>query len=150
MNIETLDMETQEYINQLKRRIADQRDTIEELSEQLKAEQEIRQSAEFRIKTELEPRINQEKAQYDYFVASGGTGAEAGEAFKDKVDELIDLVEENPEHFEWDYSRGGDVYAMVLHLVNAHINDGLKDLCIEDIEDKPEQEKPKKNAMVER
>lgn len=77
------------YIRDLKNTIYKQQRKIRELNEVLQKEQDARRHYEFRIETELEPRIKQEKATYDNWVSTD-TVAEGSECFKDIIDDLID------------------------------------------------------------
>ena len=77
------------YIRDLKNTIYKQQRKIRELNEVLQKEQDARMHYEFRIETELEPRINQEKAAYDNWVSTD-TVAEGSECFKDIIDDIID------------------------------------------------------------
>lgn len=118
------------YIRDLKYTIEKQQRKIQELNEILQKEQDTKRHYEFRIETELEPRIRQEEAAYDNWVLTD-TGVEASECFEDMVDELIDMVKDNPVYFEWD-SCEGDIYQMILCLIRFHILDNLKNFCITD------------------
>ncbi len=124
--------EYEDYIRRLKDKIDEQRRTIQELSNKLQKEQELRQSCEFRIETELEPRIRREKASYDAWVTTN-RAAEASECFADKVDELIEMVKEDPGYFIWG-SSDGDIYEMTLCLILFYILDDLKNFRITDKE----------------
>lgn len=124
--------EYEDYICRLKDKIDEQRRTIQGLNKELKKEQDVRRSYEFRIETELEPRIRREKASYDAWVTTD-KAAEASEHFGDKVDDLIEMVEENPDYFIWE-SSSGDIYEMILCLIRFHILDDLENYCIVDKE----------------
>lgn len=124
--------EYEDYIRRLKDKIDEQRRTIQELSNKLQTERELRQSCEFRIETELEPRVRREKASYDAWVTTD-RAAEVSECFVDEVDELIEMVEENPDYFIWE-SSDGDIYEMILCLIRFYILDDLKNFCITDKE----------------
>lgn len=111
--------EYKKYIRELKYKIDEQQNTIRELNIKLKKEQDTRQHCEFLIETELEPRIKQEKVAYDAWVTTDKR-AEAADCFEDKINELIEMVKENPAYFEWD-SCEGDIYQMILYLIRFHI-----------------------------
>lgn len=124
--------EYEDYIRQLKNKIDEQQRTIQELNKELQKEQDTRRHYEFRIETELEPRIKQEKVAYDAWVTTD-RAAEVSECFGDKVDGLIEMVEDNPDYFVWD-SSDGDIYEMILFLIRCHILSDLKNVCIADKE----------------
>lgn len=126
------EQEYEDYIRRLKHKIDEQWRTIQELNKELQKEQDIKRSYEFRIETELEPRIRREKAAYDAWITTD-RAAEASECFGDKVDELIEMVEDNPDYFVWESSEG-DIYEMILCLIRFHILDDLKNICITDKE----------------
>ena len=109
--------EMRELIERLKNTVYDLQEKNRELSDKLRKEREVREGCEFRIRSELEPRIRREKASYDAYVLTDHA-AEASESFYDKVDDLIAMVKENPAYFCWqDYD--GDVYEMILYLIIA-------------------------------
>lgn len=56
----------QSYIDDLKYKISKLQDTISFLKQENRKLQESKDHAEFRICTELEPRIKQEKRNYDF------------------------------------------------------------------------------------
>lgn len=102
--------------------------TLRKYQEDLQSEREKRTSAEWRIERELEPRIKAEERAYDFWV-SEDTGAEACECFSSLIDEMIDFVEDNDKHMEWD-SRSGDLEEMILYLIRH--KDDVKHLSIID------------------
>lgn len=124
------DKEYAEIIRGLKEKIYELRGRINELSDQLRKERDTREHCEYVIKSELEPRIKREEAAYDAWITTDHA-AEAAETFSDKVDELIDMVKENPAYFDWDGSHG-DIYEMVLYLLKAEANEELKEFRITD------------------
>lgn len=89
--------------------------------EQLKNENEdlIKANAhsEFIIRTELEPRIKQEKQNYDSWVAQD-TGERESEYFCNTIDELYNYVtnKDYERYFEWEQTDK-DLYAMILYLI---------------------------------
>ena len=118
------------YIECLKNKIETLTNQNHQLSQELKKATEDRDHAEFRIRTELEPRIKQEKRNYDFWIAQQ-TGAEQCNHFEYLVDELCDFVDsEYPECFEWENPEG-DLYDMILFLVK-----NKKDINIYKIEEK--------------
>lgn len=114
MEIEERDVE------ELKRKIQELKRENEKLSEELHLVEQEKEHLSFRIETELEPRIKQEKRAYDAYVSTDHA-AEAAESFCGKVDELIKMVQDNDNYFEWDYSDG-DLYERVLFLIKSQIN----------------------------
>lgn len=120
----------QSYIDDLKYIISKLQDTISSLKQENRKLQEDRDHAEFRIRTELEPRIKQEERNYDFWITQQ-TGAEQCNYFEYLVDELCDFVDsEYPECFEWENPEG-DLYSMILFLVK-----NKKDINIYKIEEK--------------
>lgn len=120
----------QSYIDDLKYKISKLQDTISFLKQENHKFQEERDHAEFRILTELEPRIKQEKRSYDFWITQQ-TGAEQCDHFKYLVDELCDFVDsEYQEYFEWENTEG-DLYDMILFLIK-----NKKDIDIYKIEEK--------------
>lgn len=122
--------EMRELIERLKNKVYDLQEKNRELSDKLRKEREVREGCEFRIRSELEPRIRREKASYDAYVLTDHA-AEAAESFSGKVDELIEMVKENPAYFVWG-SKDDDIYSMVLYLIGAEINEELREFCITD------------------
>ena len=102
--------------------------TLRKYQEDLQSEREKRTSAEWRIERELEPRIKAEERAYDFWV-SEDTGAEACECFSSLIDEMIDFVEDNDKHMEWD-SSSGYLEEMILYLIRH--KDDVKHLSIID------------------
>lgn len=80
-------------------------------------------SANFKIRTELEPRIKAERDSYDRWL-SEDTGAQACESFSGLIDDLIDFVEEADKYMDWD-SRSGDLEEMILFLIKNREDDDL-------------------------
>ena len=118
------------YIDDLKYKISKLQDTISSLKQENRKLQENRDHAEFRIRTELEPRIRQEQRSYDIWITQQ-TGEEQCNHFEYLVDELCDFVDsEYPECFEWENPEG-DLYDMILFLVK-----NKKDINIYKIEEK--------------
>lgn len=104
------------YIERLKDKINKLSSRIYELDKELKKATEDRDYAEFRICTELEPRIRQEQRSYDFWVKQQ-TGEEQCDYFCSTIDELCDYVDEqNEDFFDWDWDKG-DLYEMILFLV---------------------------------
>lgn len=63
--------EQDEIIEKLRWQLRDKNSQIEDLQEEIRNLQRKLESAECRIKTELEPRIQREKRSYDYWVTNG-------------------------------------------------------------------------------
>lgn len=99
---------------------------IQKYQEDLRSETDRRISAEWRIERELEPRIKAEERAYDLWLAED-TGARECECFCDKIDELVDMVEDTNEvYFDWDY-KDGDLYEKVLYLIKEHLKEKNND-----------------------
>lgn len=104
------------YIDNLKYEISKLQDTISFLKQEKRKLQEDYDNAEFRIRTELEPRIQQERTTYDFWVKQQ-TGEEQCDYFCSTIDKLCDYVDEqNEDFFDWDWDKG-DLYEMILFLI---------------------------------
>lgn len=101
---------------------------IHKYQEDLSFERDKRISAEWRIESELEPRIKAEERSYDLWLAED-TGAEACESFSSLIDEMINFVEDNDKYMDWD-SSSGDLEEMILYLI--HNKDNVGHLYIQD------------------
>lgn len=64
------------------------------------------------IESELNPRIEAEKRAYDFYVSTDRS-LEAEGRFEELVEELRNMVLENPEYFEWE-DIDGDLVSRVL------------------------------------
>lgn len=94
---------------------------IHKYQEDLSSERDKRVSAEWRIERELEPRIKAEERAYDMWLAED-TGARECECFCDKLDELINMVEDDEKYFDWE-SEDGDLYERVLCLIKKYLKE---------------------------
>lgn len=104
------------YIERLKDKIDKLSSQVFKLNQELKKTTEDRDNAEFRIRTELEPRIQQERTTYDFWVKQQ-TGEEQCDYFCSTIDKLCDYVDEqNEAFFDWDWDKG-DLYEMILFLI---------------------------------
>lgn len=104
------------YIDDLKYKISKLQDTISFLKQENRKLQEDRDHAEFRIRTELEPRIQQERTTYDFW-AKQQTGEEQCDYFCSTIDKLCNYVDEqNESFFDWEWDKG-DLYEMILFLI---------------------------------
>lgn len=118
------------YIERLKDKINKLSSQVFKLNQELKKTTEDRDNAEFRIRTELEPRIQQERTTYDLWVKQQ-TGEEQCDYFCSTIDKLCDYVDEQNEGF-FDWGLGeGDLYEMILFLIKNH-----EDIDIYKIEEK--------------
>ena len=91
----------------------------QELKEQLDKLRLDKEGLELRIKQELEPRLKQEAACYDAYV-SYDKAAEACESFVCKVDELVEMVKENPEYYSFE-NRDGDTVEKILWAIKQEV-----------------------------
>lgn len=104
------------YIDNLKYEISKLQDTISFLKQEKRKLQEDYDNSEFHIRTELEPRIQQERTTYDFW-AKQQTGEEQCDYFCSTIDKLCDYVDEqNEDFFDWDWDKG-DLYEMILFLI---------------------------------
>lgn len=94
---------------------------LNKYKEDLKLETERRNSAEYRIETELEPRIKAEKYSYDMWV-SQDTGAELCYCFSSKIDALIDFVKDNEAYMDWG-DENGDLEQKILYMIKENIEE---------------------------
>lgn len=77
-------------------------------------EQEKRASAEFKIETELMPRIEQEKRSYDFYITTD-KAAEWCDCFSYKIEKLIDMFDEDfINDFDFDTD---DIYGDIAKLI---------------------------------
>lgn len=107
------ELECEKYrVSQLKRE-------KQELEEQLSKLRLDKEGLEFKIKQELEPRLKQEAACYDAWV-SYDKAAEACENFVYKVDELVEMVKENPEYYAFE-NRDGDTVEKILWVIKQEM-----------------------------
>ena len=113
------------YIEELKYKIRELKEENANLSEKLRLAEQDKEHLSFRIKNELEPRIKAEERAYDAYVLTDHA-AEAADSFCGKVDELVEMVQDNDNYFVWDDSDG-DLYEKVLSLIknkdNSHEDD---------------------------
>lgn len=91
----------------------------QELKEQLNKLRLDKEDLEFKIKQGLEPRLKHEAACYDAYV-SYDKAAEACEAFVDKIDELVEMVKENPKYYAFE-NRDGDTVEKILWAIKEEI-----------------------------
>lgn len=118
------------YLENLKYRIEKLKEANYKLHKELNKTLRDKDHAEFRIKTELEPRIKAEEIRYDFWV-SQQTGERECDHFCSTIDELTDFVKkERPEFFEWEETEN-DLYAMILFLIKNQ-----EDINIYSIEEK--------------
>ena len=103
------------YIEDLKWKLEQSRMRCANLELQLDKAKEENSSLDFRIRTELEPRIKQEERCYDLWV-SQQTGAEECEHFSGLVEDMIDFVKEHDGCFDWG-DPDGDLESMILFLI---------------------------------
>ena len=80
------------------------------------------ESLDFRIRNELEPRLKREANSYDAWV-SYDKSAEVCEIFENKVEELVDMVKENPAYFAFE-NADGDVVERVLYCIKKELSLG--------------------------
>lgn len=88
---------------------------IDELNKTIESLQQAKDHSDFIIRTELEPRIKQEKRSYDVYV-SQATGERECEHFVNTIDNLEDFIKEHKPCFEWD-ELSNDLYAVILYLL---------------------------------
>lgn len=102
-----------------KYRVAQLKREKQELEEQLNKLRLDKEGLEFRIEQELEPRLRHEASCYDAYV-SYDKAAEACESFVCKVDELIEMVKENPRYYCFE-DRDGDVVEKILWAIKQEV-----------------------------
>ena len=89
--------------------------TLTKYKDELKTETDKRMSADFRIRTELEPRIQAEKNSYDRYVLTD-TGEEACESYFSLLEDLIEFVKDNEKYMDWE-DANGDLGEKILFLI---------------------------------
>ena len=89
--------------------------TLSKYKEDLRKEKERRTSAEFRIENELEPRLKQEGAAYDRWVATD-RAYEWCDIFDFHVNELVEMFEEDFDWSQFDFD-GDDITDKVAKLI---------------------------------
>lgn len=103
------------YIEDLKWKLEQSRIRCANLEAQLDKSRDENASLDFRIRTELEPRLRQEEHSYDLYV-SQATGERECEHFSDLVEDMIDFVEDNEKCFDWG-DPDGNLESMILFLI---------------------------------
>lgn len=88
---------------------------IRKYQNDLVSERQKRESAEFRIEQELEPRIKEEKRGYDLYVTTDRS-AEWCDSFDCRVNELVDMFDENFDFSTFDFD-GDDIVSKVGKLI---------------------------------
>lgn len=105
-----------DYLERLEYRVSKQQEKISELTEEVNRVSQIKEDAEFIIRPELNPRIEQEKRSYDAYVTAN-TGERECEHFYSTIDKLGEFVKENESCFEWEEADSSDIYCMILYLI---------------------------------
>lgn len=105
----------EDYIAELKWKLEQSRIRCANLEAELDKAKDENSSLDFRIRTELEPRLKQEAHSYDLWV-SQQTGAEECEHFSSLVEDMIDFVKEHDGCFDWG-DPNGDLEGMILYLI---------------------------------
>ena len=116
------------YIEELKYKIRELKEENAKLSDKLRLAEQDKEHLSFRIKNELEPRIKAEERAYDAYVLTDHA-AEAADSFCGKVDELIEMVQDNDNYFVWDDSDG-DLYEKILSLIKNKGNCQKDDVSV--------------------
>ena len=88
---------------------------LKKYSEDFKSEKEKRISAEFRIENELKPRIKAEERVYDFYITTDRS-VEWCDAFDCRVNELVDMFDENHDFDTFDF-EGDDIVSKVGKLI---------------------------------
>lgn len=88
---------------------------IRKYQNDLVGERRKRESAEFRIEQELEPRIKEEKRGYDLYVTTDRS-VEWCNSFDCRVNELVDMFDENFDFSTFDFD-GDDIVSKVGKLI---------------------------------
>lgn len=108
------------YLDDLKYKIRNLQIKCEDYENTISRLETEKESLAFKIKTELEPRIESEKRSYDAYITTDHA-AEAGESFCETIDSLIDSVKENPNYYVWDDPEG-DLYEQILSLIKRSVD----------------------------
>lgn len=96
---------TEAYLEELRDTISRLQMKLDEYYKEIEKLKRLNNEYKFKIKTELEPRIESEKRSYDFSISSD-TGEDACAAFEYYVKSLFNLIEDYPVYFEWDYKNG--------------------------------------------
>ena len=125
-------MTLEQQIELLKYENIDLKLKIKNLEEKLFEEREKKEEYAFRIEKELEPRLQQEAHSYDCWALTDHS-AEACESFEYKVDELVEMVKDEPQYFLFE-SRDQEfgLSGQILYLIKKEEIDGVEQI----IEDK--------------
>ena len=94
---------------------------IHKYQEDLNKERDRRTSAEWRIERELEPRIKAEERAYDRYILTDRS-AEWCDAFDCKVNELVEMFEEDFDWSQFDFD-GCDIVSRVAKLIYDDIKE---------------------------
>lgn len=117
-------IEIDEYdLKRLQWQLDEYKSKIAKLEKQLNSEIDKTNHLQFRVDTELEPRIKAEHASYDRWVTED-PGCRACECFESKLDDIIDFVDENKEMFDWE-DNCGDLYCKILYLIKNRADDDI-------------------------
>lgn len=111
------------YLEQLEYNYKKRGQKIEQLKNEIENLIKANAHSEFIIRTELEPRIKQEKQNYDSWVTQD-TGERESEYFCNTIDKLCNYVtnKDYERYFEWE-EMDKDLYAMILYLYPEDIKD---------------------------
>lgn len=88
---------------------------LRKYKEDFEKEKDKRISAEFRIENELEPRIKSEQRSYDFYITTDRS-AEWCDAFDCRVNELIDMFDNNFDFSTFDFS-GDDIVNKIASII---------------------------------
>lgn len=121
-----IDQENSMIIDGLKCTIEDLKDQNDDLKKQIALLCEENERFREIMKTELEPRIRLERQQHNAIMSSGTI-----DGFIECVDELIRIVEEYPDYYDWN-NADGNVYEMILHIIKCYQDSCLERYCIID------------------
>lgn len=88
---------------------------LRKYKEDFEKEKDKRTSAEFRIENELEPRIKAEQRSYDFYITTDRS-AEWCDAFDCRVNELIDMFDDDFDFSVFDFS-GDDITSKIATLI---------------------------------
>jgi hypothetical protein len=95
--------------------------TLSKYKEDLEKERDRRTSAEFRIESELEPRIKQEERAYDRWVSTDRS-FEWCDTFDFYVNTLVEMFEEDFDFSQFDFD-GDDITDKVAKLIYENVKD---------------------------
>lgn len=111
------------WLEQLKDNYKELRQNYVDLKEKYNKLNDFNSSNEYRIKTELEPRLQWEKSTYDCHLGEQ-TGEEQCGSFENLLEQMINLVRDNEVYFEWG-EEDGNLSERIVSLITKDLRGEL-------------------------